>query len=431
MPQAIVTESPTSIDITILNTLRCEPPSFAFDFFDYAGLPRSVFHLLQDIPDLENRIQANSGKNISIPSSSTSGIREHSISYERYNGIFFVLANAYNNFSKQSDAKLLASSKIRGLDGKTYDATFLALEVYREKGDRHPIWEVGFYITAKGSKKILYEESVIIYMPESSARSSLIAPLVKFIQSINGLPYNPSTQGITHNPNKFIYLSSLIQNTPHIGIIDEAEFAENRAKWFRYLVGTLDVEKVFKFEDRSDPQNIKKYRVELISTHLIPNVKGGYITEVFEDTKKKQKGPFGHRDALAVFYEQGNHYLDLLYQRAGKGKRQFDISLNPQQNDFRFATIVMDIEHLPITISSWKTPYRLDGRKLPQGMLHYYLLLWDHSPNPLRLDEGINFDGHPRHFMGRLLKAMPSIEYRGGSTFIEQARQYGVPLRTR
>jgi len=453
MPTATGEEIPTKEDITLLNLLRCEPPTLAFDFFSYGGLTRSVFRLLQEIPNLEEIISEKSGTTLNIPCSLSE--RQHSLDYRKEDGIYYIVANTYNNFSQRSDAKFFARTKIESTDGKEYDATFLALEVYREKGNRRPVWELGFYITEKGGKKILYGEEIVTDVPQTEARLTLYPQLIKFIKSMGGLIYNPAWQGIVQTNDQLKFLNSIVTTEGPIRVISQREFNENRAKWFRYLTGTLDVEKIIKIEDRLGYKiGYRSYRIELVSCNLTSGPPDKFSVQILATTEDDPtrpnereliagrnlpcKGIYSHGDAIRLFLKESNFYTKLMYTNAEKGDPQFEIALDPRHIDFRYATIVKDRNGSPITITSWETPYGLDGRLLPRvktrgemrQQTHHYLQFWGDSPLPLRLDESICFPQgiHPRSFMGKLIAAMPQIEYRDGSTFIEQAISYGVPL---
>ena len=115
--EEIKKEAFTEKDVQIINLLRCEPPTLAFDFFGYGGLTRSVFKLLQGVDDLEARILKKAGEIVQIPCH-ICNTREHTLSYNESKGALSVIVNTYNNFSKQSDAKFLARAEITGKDNK-------------------------------------------------------------------------------------------------------------------------------------------------------------------------------------------------------------------------------------------------------------------------------------------------------------------------
>lgn len=430
-----------NLDVRILNILRCEPPSIvAFNLFEYGGLTRSVFRLLQSIDNLEEIVSNRSeGGGIHIPSSSDHSSGEHMLSYQKENGTSIILANTHNVFSGRSDVKYFARTGING-NGKKYNASFVALEVYR-KEDAHPVCELGFYVTEKNSKDILYGEELIVDIPYAEERPKLYGQITSFALSMGKLKHNKALKGIAHTSQKSKYLKKIIADIKNSRVVTGTEFNKNRTKWFRYLSGTSDVKNILKFEDRYGyKEGYRVYRVELLSSHLVSKTEGKYFIRVFADTegdtkflnpRNLQEGPYAHRDALIRFLEIGNTYLDLLHLNAEKGRKQFEISLDLTHIDYRYATIVKDKEGRPIIISSWETPYGLDGKLLPHSQPHHYLQLWGDSSQPLRLDEEINFEkgSHPRKFMGKLLKAIPDIEYGNGSAFIEQAANHSVPFK--
>lgn len=427
-------------DVTLLNLLRCEPPNLAFDFFGYGGLTRSVFRYLQEIPDLEKIISNKAGEIIAIPCSSCENAKEHNLMYDNHEGVLSVMANTVNQFSGKSDAKFFATVQIKGSDQKDYTVNFLAIEVYREKGNAHPIWELGFYITPCSSKDVIYGEESIIEVPNSESRSGLYRMLTNFIKSAKKINFDSSLIGINRENKDIRYLNSLVENET-TKVIDHSEFNDNRSKWFRYLLGTMDIQKKLKFEDRLGyEKGFRKYRVVLTSSHLDHrDVQGGYSIKTLASTegdipnpnwRVKYEGPYYHEEALKRFLEIGNTLLNLMYINAEKSFRQFDIALDPTHIDFTFATIVRDKDNLPVTITSWETPYGKVNNLLPNGKIHHYLQLWGNSKVPLVLDEGANFDDnvHPKKFMARLIEIMPQINYQDGSGFVEQALNYGVPL---
>lgn len=437
---------PSHVDISILNLLRCEPPTLAFNFFEYGGLTRSVFDLLQDVGDLEKIITEKAGEVIKIPSSSSVGEKYHIVGYEKQNDSQFVVANAHNNFSNRSDIKFLAITKVNDDSGNAYEATILGLEVYREKGNGHPIWELGLYIKGRDRREIYYGEEIIIEAPSTSKRVELITQFYNLVLLVKEKKFNPNIRGIVNNRDKLRYFRELVQ-VDNINLIAQEHFEQERAKWFRYLIGTLDVKKVFKFEDNYGYKaGYRVYRIELVSTHLEPNQPGGYhiqvlaTTEGFPQANTSQKdlnekviefGPYlSHSKALTHFLETANHYLRHIYVNAGIVHPPFTISPNFSQNDFKYATVIKDLANVPITVSSWETPYR-NGNKLPSGQVHHYLQLWINSSATLRLDEGINFNQgvHPREFMGKLLKLIPQVEYGNGSALLEKAIAAGFLIK--
>jgi len=450
MPNNIKNQ-PSITDISILNILRCEPPTLAFNFFEYGGLTRSVFSLLQDVGDLEAIISENRNKSFDIPSSSTGGEKKHTLLYEVNHDSHIVVANTHNNFSNRSDLKFLGITPLLGIDEKIYQATSIALEVYREKGNQRPIWAMGFYITGTGSKDIVYGEEAIIEMPETSKRVELIGRCMELVlASLNYIDYNPIWTGIINDPNEFKYLKNIMETTKDINVITKGYFEQERTKWFRYLAGTLDVKKVFKFEDSVGyVGGFRAYRVELTSTHLDPVETGRYkirvlaTTERFPQIETHAKDvnaqviefrPYSrHRDALTSFLKISNHYLRHIHIKAGLDNSPFIIPSNFSQTDFKYVTIIKDADGVPITISSWETPYR-GGVKLPSGQVHHYLQLWDNSANPsapLYLHEGIYFPigQHPRTFMGKLLRVIPQIRYKDGSAFLDESIRQNILLR--
>lgn len=445
MSQEAIKQKYTRADVSILNILRCEPPSFAFNFLEYAGLPRSVFRLLKSIDDedygtLDDIVSEGNCRTREIPSSSSSTLRPHTLFYEKNDTMELIIVNAYNKFSDKSDSKFFANAHIKGTDGKDYDATFIALEVYREKGNMHPVWQLGVFVTnphdSNHLSEALYEESLIVDLSQSEERLKLYASITKFIlTALATQAHNPDWQGINQDPNHFNYLQNITGETAGIDVVDEETFRKNVAKWYRYLVGTMDINNILKFEDRYAGNNPFNYRVELVGTHLTDSGSGKYLIELMEDCRDdaeptRELGPFSHAQAVSQFVQSGNHYLDRLYQNAGKGKRQFEIAMNWQRIDFRYATIVSDVSGEPITVSSWSTPYGLDGEKLSNGQRHHYLQLWGSSPEPLRLDEGKHFPQgiHPRNFMGQLTNMIGSIEYNDGKNLLELGPDKGIPL---
>jgi hypothetical protein len=332
------------------------------------------------------------------------------------------------------DAKFFGRAEIQDAKGKKYDATFLALEVYREKGNYHPIWDLGFYVNEKN--KILYEENITIDIPNIDKRFPLHQSIAQFIKSMKELRYDPDWKGILHNTQKLKYLNSVIKDSKDIGIIGTSHFNQNRAKWFRYLSGTQPVEEIIKLQDLYKFGGSRIYRIELVSSHLISKKEGGYCIQILEDSEGvpitpnpriMQEGPLPYDEALQRFLQLGNHFSHHLYIHAGKGRRQYDIAANWEKTKLKYAVIVRDSENNPITVTSWETPFAIDGNKLPSGKIHHYLELWGNS-GPQRLDEGVYFEGIPRKFMGKLLGAMPRINYEDGKTFVDQAIKYEVPL---
>lgn len=440
---------PSASDIEILNLLRCEPPTIAFNFFEYGGLTRSVFGLLQDAGNLERIISGNSGHRIRIPSSSSKGKEYHELCYEKRDGLLVAIANAHNNFSKKFDAKFFGRTKVRDNSGRQLQATVLALEVYRkgENGNEHPIWELGVYVHEDGSKEALYGEEMIVEMPETAKRVELIGRFCEFISSLKGMTYDPMMVGFIHDTHNSRYLKSVINGIKGVAVISEEEFIRERAKWFRYLAGTLGVENVFKFEDYCGYKlGYRVYRVELTSTHLKLGPEGGYNILVLADTegfpeadnipkdandKRIEFGPYlSHREALIRFLETANHYLKHIHINAGIITCPFTIDSDFSRRDFKYATIVKDSGSVPITVSSWETSY-LEGRKLPLGQMHHYLQLWNNGLGHLRLEEGVDFEKglHPKHFMGKLLRIIPQVGYGDGSNFLQKAREEGILLK--
>jgi len=428
-------------DVMLLNILRCEPPNLAFDFFGYGGLTRSIFRYLQETPNLEEIIKSRVHDVVSIPCSSCGNKKKHNLMYDEHEGVLSVMGNTLNQFSGESDAKFFATTKIEGSDSKQYTANFLAVEVYREKGNLHPIWELGFYITKPGEKAILYGEESVIEIPSTKSRLKLYGLLSNFIKDSRKIKFDANLNGINRENKGLHYLNSLVENNEISKIIDHSEFNDNRSKWFRYLLGTMDIQKKFKFEDRLGySQGFRKYRIVLTSSHLDHrDIQGGYSIKTLASTENdperpnwrvKYEGPYYHEEALKRFLEIGNTFLGLMYINAEKGSRQFDIALDPAHIDFTYATIVNDKDKIPITISSWETPYSKKDIILPNGKIHHYVQLWNKSKEPLALNEGANFDDnvHPKKFMNRLIEIMPEISYGDGSKFIEQAISYGVPL---
>jgi hypothetical protein len=432
-----------TLDVKIFNLLRCEPPTLAFDFFSYGGLPRSVLRHIQNIHDLETRIEEKAGKVIEMPTRagttadepplSSPESRRHIINYNLVDVVYSIMVNSHNNFSGQSDFKLFATSN----NGR-YQANLVVLEVYRQKGDGHPIWEVGLYITEKGKSNILYAEETIVDVPkEIIDRIQFQRTVCELTSSLKDIDYDASHKGRNRNPRFFNYLH--LPTDQGIRIIQNDEFEQRRAKWLRYLVGTLDIEKVVKFEDRcgyTDAHRI--YRVEIVSTHLTGDPDGKYLIEIFAQTEGKehdprnrnlQEGPYTHSQARSRFLAITNTYLNLLHINAEKGEPQFEITEEPTHIDFRYATVVKDQSEQPITLSSWESRYNHSGLLLPTHQRHHYLLLHNSSPEPLRLEEGQNFPQgqSPREFMAQLIGFLESSVY-DHSTFIETAAQAGLPL---
>lgn len=426
----IQTKNPDNLDIAILNILRCEPPSNAFNFFEYGGLPRSVLKLLQEKADLETLISERSGRQLSFDSLSDDGT-SHKLIYEQRDGISSIFVNTHNDISKESDAKFFARTEIKGTDGNKYHVNLLALEVYRKNGN--PIWELGFYVT---DNEILYGEEIMLELPREYKRLNFLGKLNRFILSMQKLQYDTSLKGITNN--NFQYLKEITQEKS-IKKITEEKFEEIRAKRVRYLTGTLGKRIVFKFEDRMGyKQGYRIYRVELVNSYLDPSKKDSYYIEIIADTEGRsvqpnekfiEMGPYSHKEALAHFFRIVDHYLLHLHINAGIDDTKFKISHDSGHIDFRFATVVKNKSQVPITIVSKETPYGLDGRILPSAQLHHYIELYSPSSS-LRLDEGVHFKNglHPRKFMGKLINAVSEIDYTDNSTFIQQAISQGVPL---
>lgn len=436
-------------DVQILNLLRCEPPTLAFDFFGYGGLPRSVFHnLMNKMPNLEDivrkRLNGEQGLLVDIPASDdVEKKREHIVSYNFVKDVFSVIANTYNHFSNQSDAKYFAFTSILGDDGKDYLAHFVALEVYRGKGDGHPIWEFGFYITEPGKGNILHGEETVVDVPRLEDRIFLYKNICNLISRMKGFVYGTALHGINRSNANLEYITTLTDGNRGLRVIDHDEFNQNRAKWFRYLQGTGVVKKVLKFEDRCGyKKGYRNYRVELISAHLTGAPEERYFVDVLADTEEDvehpnerilREGPYQHEEALERFLAIGNIYLDLMYLNAQKGRAQFNIGLNSAHIDFSYLTIVIDNAGMPITVSSWETPYADDKTLLPktkgQQTMRHYLQLWNCEPKPLTLYEGVNFkEGvHPRSFMKQMISCLKTAQY-DPETFVRIAQESGIPL---
>jgi hypothetical protein len=441
MPQAKEKEFDQA-DVMILNTLRCEPPTLRFNFFEYAGLQKSVFRLLSDIRhngfgSLDEIIEGKNCQIVNIPSSQDPHSNGHMVMYNsKPGGISTIIVNAYNNFSGERDAKMVGRAKIKGTDGKDYYATLIAIEVYRGKGNLRPVWGVGLYISPtdpqSSEERCLYEESFFYDLPRVADRSFFNRPIAAFLdRGLSQIVYDPSLDGVTlHKPK---YLSGILDKNKGVERVSEMTFEANAHKWFRYLLGTLDVRKVIKIEDRYALHgNPTKYRVELISTHLT-NESGEYLVERLEDGHSLKDGPFSHEQAWQHFIQSGNDYARRMCLNAGKPILPFSISIDWRRIDFEYATAVADASNKPIVLTSWSSPFDQEGIKLDQER-HYYFQFWNGSPDPLRFEVG-NFGkkdlqdpNHPKAVMRRITESVPFITYGDGSQFINDLRRNCVLL---
>ncbi len=408
-------------DILILNTLRCEPPSVEFDFLGYGGLPRSVFRMLQSHDDLESVIRDSAGSTKYIPSASSGGTHQHWMRYETRGGISSILANAHNSLSNESDFKMYSRFDYKGLDGNAYTFHFVALEVSRTRGNLHPVWQVGLYITPKGLSATSYEDSLIVELETSkqNVRVIMMGALNSFVAAekkaadANSLVAPPSLRTILRD---------------HIKEVPKEEFYRERSHWFSYLTGTMEREIWLEVEDHHTDGPPRAYRALLTTSHLLRREHKYQVfawenNEGVEDPAfRDDSGSFmTHEEAWNYFLDIGNLWIDRIYESARGTPRQFSVALDRSRMEFRYARFTRpDAEGVPILASSWISHFRPDGEKLPPSDRHHYVQFWGASPTSLlRLDEGIHFPSglKPHSLIDAYDTLAPSLVYGDGSGF--------------
>jgi hypothetical protein len=407
------------LDLSILNLLSSEPPTLAFDFFGFGGLPRSVFSLLNNIGDLEDIIKQNNNRSLTIPSL-VDKHGDRTLRYEVCDSVHGVVANTYNAGSKKSDAKLLGTTTVLDSDGRPTRVTALGLEVYRTTGNN--IWQFGFYIS-QNNKDIQYGEELITELPSDMKATQVFS---NFMRSLFLLQPGklPAKKGIVQDPADFSYLTEVLVKDARV--IDEKEFRKNRGKWFRYLTGTMDLHRVIKFEDFHGYVNgYRAYSLELASTHLEANGNGKYQiyllgnTELLEDNELDPNGkrilypPYeNHSEAFQDFLYLGNHLLNHIHINAGLVKSPFSIQVERGDIDLRYATVIKDKGGTPITIASYESPFRL-WQKLPKGQIHHYMKIYAPNSPTLALDETKDWPLglKPKDFMHQLHEIIPKEKY--------------------
>ena len=106
---------PSRKDILLLNILRCEPPSYKFDYYSYGGLPRSVMNSLRDF-SLEELLQNKDSRVVNVGSVSTGEEKNaHVMRYSSMGNVRSVIVNAYNNNSAERDHKFWLELPLAGL----------------------------------------------------------------------------------------------------------------------------------------------------------------------------------------------------------------------------------------------------------------------------------------------------------------------------
>jgi hypothetical protein len=199
--------SDKSIDDTIVNLLRCEPPSPAFNYFEYGGLTRSIFQLMSNIEDLEDIVRSRSESGNDHVVSENTG---YDIFYSNSDSFISIVANPHNKINHHHDAKFFFRSNIRDNKGKEYNANFIAIEVYRDKEGNNPIWEFGLYFTEKKSNEIIYAEEAIVHKTPSIPRTLFLARIIHFNAKLSELNYCPLLYGIKQETSSLTYLNEHI-----------------------------------------------------------------------------------------------------------------------------------------------------------------------------------------------------------------------------
>jgi hypothetical protein len=429
----------TKDDITLLNILRCVPPDLRkFNFFEYGGLTRSILKLLKEVPDLDTIIEQNSDRVVDIPCTAKDNLKDHTIIYTAIPGCRSILANTYNQFSEQSDAKWFIERDIYGPNCETYKASLVALEVYRG-ASIHPLWEIGLYIT-KDNNIVYGEEAVLdINTFQPSERMKLLGKLSKFSRGID-IPTEYQNGGVIKKSNEGLPLmEQLILDTNIMKVISEDEFNQRTSDRLRYLTGTNDIKKMFRIEDLAGYNTgFRRYDVELISEHL-GSTEGSFSVQTIAGTERDLKNPnartkqesnYTHKQGIERFLEIGNILLNLMYMNAQKGSKQFDITM-----DFNYVTTAYDKNNVPVTITVWERPaYLADGR-LDHSRKEHYIQIWNCNPKPLILEEGKCFP-EKIHFqkpketdplIKQMVRTMGEIEY-NPDTYLSNAIAEGIPF---
>lgn len=431
--------SPTATDRAILDLIRCEPPSRKFDYFRYDRLPRTVFKQLQKLGDLEEIIALNRGRNITFPSS-REGNHKHHLSYCKEKNYHLIIANTFNQFSDYSDVKLIATTAID--NSPVYQATLIGLETYRRE-DKHPIWEIGFYITKKENNKIIYGEQTVVEISNPSNRSEMYKRFPNLADRLHEFKYSPENNGTVDSPEIFKVLDGITSGSTNITTVSPEDFKIIAPKRFRYLTGTQDVISKLKFDDRLgyEPELFRRYRVELIGSEAGSPIDRYLVlvlatTEAEEESSKHPDpngkfllfGPYDTKSkAEDIYLDRCIHFIKHLHINAELDVVPFPFDPNSRR-DLKYFTIVPDKDHRPIIVTSWELDYFLKT-ELDTGERYPFLEIYSGAPKSLVVREEKDFKEQPRIFMESLLKTIEEVGYGNGQPFLTEARKRDILLK--
>ena len=413
---------PSRKDILLLNILRCEPPSYKFDYYSYGGLPRSVMNSLRDF-SLEELLQNKDSRVVNVGSVSTGEEKNaHVMRYSSMGNVRSVIVNAYNNNSAERDHKFWLELPLAGIDGSQYTLDIVSLEVFRGGSEGVSVWQTGLF-GRDANRDILYEERAVIKLPTDVRRVGMYAGLFGYILKEKPLFDHTLTGKIIDDPSQMKYLSTVLGLTkdaiPELGVVDRQNFRSESPRWARYLGGTLDQKLRVKVEDR-----IAGIMYEL-QMSVDPD-SGLYAVDTFEGSNRSRLDNLSHEQAMTELCYRGNKYLDNMFGSVKKDRRLFEMTLNVRRFEYKYSTIVMDADGAPVVVSHWESGFAPNGNKLPSGQKRNFIQFYNSSPTPLVIDEGADFErGTDIKQMTRdIIDAIPKVTYGTGNNFVEDLAKY-------
>jgi hypothetical protein len=406
----------TSLGIKVLNTIRSQRNEM--DYLHYGGLAYSTYSIMQELVRGDHLFKSISARSI-FPYSSdtcayfpgieiiptrTSGILKdkddstHKICLDKQENVYSIIANVYNRYSTDSDAKFYARAELRGKDGRKYFANFVVLEVYRKDS---LVWEAGIYISTEvGNVEVIAhkEKTVLDVNNDSATRSALLKKITERIFSLPKIecPFNQAQSYFAP-----LYGEGITQ-------MSRDEFNTIKPKRARYLAGSLDTKLKLKVENRYSDSGKCKNRINLVSNYLTQE-KEGYGILIFENDNLFKSGPFiTNIEAEEAFYIHANFYIKSLLASVNLPFSAFSPSSLENRMDYTYVTAVKDKEGTPIIISSLAS--RID-KTLPitaKNNCIHSLEFRVNGETPILQKEGTNFPTgvHPRRFMEDLVTAL-------------------------
>jgi hypothetical protein len=450
------------LNLELIEALGCSASTERISFVDNDGVVRiavenlrQIEKLLQDQGDsLDSLIGSLHKRSFSIPLSSEPGPDMHFISFEAISGSHILMTNSPH---ADGDVRVMdlrvASFADAVIQQRRYRAWFVAIEIFRESGGDHSMFQLGLYLVDNESQRVAYYEAENIKVTGHAARSVLRRVLLESATCLASLRYDPDAMRDRFlQPARSVCLARILRELgDNVIIVPLEDYLDKLRDIFSYLQGA-NIRERTKFQHNFDPATKGLlYRVQLLRTNLsrLPRMRH-QDTDYAVETYRK---PPGHRreeilgrklcsaaEGEILFLDECKGYLDELYAEAGLTKRHSELApFHTQQGprslpyvDLRYVTILRARNDQPLVMTHWRIRHDQNGSPLPRDRYIDRLQFWSASGQFACLEENKDFWAgieQVKDISKGIMACAHRIDASSLTTLAQQLVDFGVTLR--